>query len=79
MSILTGQDKLNQALHNDSCDGKWTLRVNDPCNATKLDDLIEAIQNLNLSGSSGLISGNMEGGWPFTLYLTNQRADGGAP
>lgn len=45
MAILTGQDKLNQALHDTSCDGKWTLRVNDPCNATKLDEIKTAIEN----------------------------------
>ena len=42
---LTGQDKLNEALHNDACDDKWTLRVNDPCNATKLDQIKAAIEN----------------------------------
>lgn len=43
MPIQTGQDKLNQALHNDSCTGTWTLRVNDPCNAEKLDAIVEAL------------------------------------
>lgn len=49
MSILTGQTKLNEALHDDACDGNWTLRVNDPCNAQKLDDLI------SLSTPSGAV------------------------
>jgi hypothetical protein len=43
MAIQTGQDKLNQALHNDSCTGTWTLRVNDPCNAEKLDAIVTAL------------------------------------
>lgn len=45
MVVMTGQGKLNEALHNDSCDDKWTLRVNDPCNATKLDEIKTAIQS----------------------------------
>jgi hypothetical protein len=49
---LTGQDKLNEALHNDTCDDKWTLRVNDPCNATKLDQIKTAIENQAGGGSS---------------------------
>ncbi len=76
---LTGQDKLNEALHNDACDDKWTLRVNDPCNAVKLDALITAINNLSIGGGTGGISGNLEGGWPYTIYLSIQKADGGTP
>lgn len=43
MAILTGQDKLNEALHQELCDSKWALRVNDPCNAEKLDAIVEAL------------------------------------
>lgn len=39
---LTGQDKFNEALHQELCDNKWALRVNDPCNGEKLDALISA-------------------------------------
>jgi hypothetical protein len=49
MAIQTGQDKFNQALHDDGCDGKWTLRVNDPCNATKLDQIKTAIESQSSS------------------------------
>lgn len=44
MPLMTGQGKLNEALHNDSCDGEWTLRVNDPCNGNKLDQIKTAIE-----------------------------------
>jgi len=53
VAILTGQDKLNRALHDTTCDGEWTLRVNDPCNATKLDAIVTAIEGLSFGGGSG--------------------------
>lgn len=43
MAILTGQDKLNEALHQGPCDTKWSLRVNDPCNGEKLDAIVSAL------------------------------------
>jgi hypothetical protein len=43
VAIITGQDKLNQALHQEACDGKWALRVEDPCNGLKLDAIVDAL------------------------------------
>lgn len=45
MPLITGQGKLNEALHENDCDGKWTLRVTDPCANTKLADILTAINN----------------------------------
>lgn len=50
MTIYNGQLKLNEALNQESCTGKWSLRVDDPCTQAKLDDVITA-----LGGSSTVV------------------------
>jgi hypothetical protein len=45
MPIITGQGKLNEALHENDCDGKWTLRTTDPCANDKLTQIAAALNN----------------------------------
>lgn len=46
------QDKLDQALHKD-CGDRWALRVNDPCNATKFDQMITLLGEISNGGGGG--------------------------
>ena len=64
--ILTGQDKLNEALHQEACDGKWALRVEDPCNGLKLDAIVDALGgtsttvNTQIIFNETIVSANIE-------------------
>lgn len=53
--ILSGQDKLNAALHEESCDGKMALRVNDPCNGQKLDAIVDALGGQTTNNNTQVI------------------------
>ena len=53
--ILTGQDKLNEALHQEACDGKWALRVEDPCNGLKLDAIVDALGGTSTTTNTKVI------------------------
>ena len=73
--ILSGQDKLNEALHQEGCDGKWALRVNDPCNGAKLDAIKTAVENQS-GGSTGRYTQYLAGETMSALKFVYVGADG---